>query len=345
MTSDLQFPLTAPARGGWCEVCPGVLWIRLPLPLRIDHVNVWALREQNGWTLVDTGMATAECIAAWEQLLDEALGGLPVLRVICTHRHADHVGLAGFLVRRFTCALWMTAREYDDCASAIAQAYNPPAAEVDFCRRAGWSAAALAAMPSEFGALNASISPLPSHFQPLSEGDWLQIGGVRWQVLIGQGHTAAHACLHCPQLGLFIAGDQVLPGMSSNVSVVSSEPDADAIEAWTMSLRHIRRHVPANTLVLPSHNDCFLGLHQRIDSQLERQRSRAARLLTALQRPSRAVDLFVCLFGREIADDDHRALPFATGESLANLNHLLAQGLIRREQDEQGAWWYCADPP
>ena len=341
-TDGLIYPLTTPALGATLEVQPGVLWIRMPLPFRLDHVNLWALRDRDGWTLVDTGVWTKQAMAVWEQLFDEVLGGLPVTRVICTHRHADHAGLAGWLVERFGCELWMPHIEYHACNAARLQGREAPEVELAFYRRAGWNDSALAYWRDNYGGISSMVHPLPERFRRIGDGDVLSIGEHDWQVIVGQGHTAEHACLYCAELGLFISGDQVLPLISSNVSVQAREPDGDPLGEWMVSMRRIRDRVSDRVLVLPSHNDCFRGLHARINDLVDSQQRLLERLHAELREPRRSVDIFECLFGRPIGMDDGIVLALATGESRANLNCLIAQGQVEIQRDANGVDWYRA---
>ncbi|MEO8081379.1 MAG: MBL fold metallo-hydrolase, partial [Caldimonas sp.] len=111
LESELDYPFgeTLPERGATVEVAPGVLWVRMGLPFALDHINVWLLRDegdpasgkQAGWSIVDTGIDDAATRAAWERVFATSLGGLPVVRVIVTHLHPDHIGLAHWLCERW----------------------------------------------------------------------------------------------------------------------------------------------------------------------------------------------------------------------------------------------------
>jgi glyoxylase-like metal-dependent hydrolase (beta-lactamase superfamily II) len=338
--AELEYPLTTPAPGEVLEVAPGVWWIRMPLPFRLDHVNLWALRDGEGWTLVDTGLLNAVVESTWVRLLDEALAGDPVLRVIATHMHADHVGMAGWLAERFGCELWMTAREHARCSAIIAPGQTLPQTTLDFYQAAGWTVAALENYRANHGLFGRMIHPLPPTFRPIAEGEHISIGPHTWTVIIGTGHSPEHACLYCPALQLFISGDQVLPRITSNVSVFPDDPNANPMQGWLSSLQKIKCQVPDSVLVLPAHNECFRGLHARLDQLRALQQELLATLLTSLDTPQRAVDVFPCLFRREINMGDGMLLSMATGESLANLNYLLHAGQIVKQADEDGVQWY-----
>ncbi|MBK6865273.1 MAG: MBL fold metallo-hydrolase [Ideonella sp.] len=344
----LDYPFAAPPeRGRTLEVAPGVRWIRLPLPFALNHINLWAIDDGAGWALVDTGTRTEETVAIWRELfVNHADDKRPLSRVFVTHMHPDHVGLAGWLTRKFGIRLWMSRLEYLSCRAMVSDTgREAPADAIAFYRRAGWSAEAIEAYMARFGNFGKLIHTLPDSYRRLSDREEITIGARRWRVIMGNGHSPEHACLHCAELGLLISGDQVLPRISSNVSVYPIEPDANPMQQWLDSLAMLRIEVPADTLVLPSHNEPFRGLHDRI-AALETGQQRALDRLrrTLAQAPRRAIDVFGALFARSVDPGNVPLLGMATGESIACLNYLLARGEVVREADAQGVDWYRAHP-
>jgi glyoxylase-like metal-dependent hydrolase (beta-lactamase superfamily II) len=219
-----------------------------------------------------------------------------------------------------------------------------PADAIEFYRRAGWAAPAIETYRTRFGNFGRHIHPLPDSFRRLHDGEEFAIGSHAWRVVVGSGHSPEHACLHCPGLEVLISGDQVLPRISSNVSVNPTEPDADPMSDWLASLAKLRREVPDDVLVLPAHNECFRGLHARIDALASGQERALQRLRKSLAEPKRAIDVFGALFARPISVDDVPLLGMATGESVACLNHLLHRGDAAREIDADGVAWYRVVP-
>lgn len=338
MNADsLTFPLgNAPQPGRAVEVAPGVLWLRMPLPMALDHINIWALAETEGWTIVDTGMQTAETSAAWQSAFVQALDHRPVKRVICTHMHPDHIGMAGWLTRRFDCPLWIPRLEYVTCRMLVADTCREaPADAIRFYHACGWNEEAIEDYKARFGGFGKGIHALPDSFHRVSDGDELRIGGRSWHAVIGRGHSPEHLCLHCPELQVLISGDQVLPRITSNVSVFPTEPDADPLADWIRSLAEVGRRIPDDVLVLPSHNEPFRGLHARLERLNSRHEEALERLLGALLEPKRVIDLFELMFRRPVKRD---LLMLATGETLAHLNYLRHRGLIARELSEGIAW-------
>ena len=327
-----EYPFQPPPEfGSAMEVAPGVLWLRMPLGPPLNWINLWAIEDADGWTVVDTGMATQESKAHWRALFAGALGGKPVRRVIVTHMHPDHIGLAGWLTRKFDCELWITRLEYVTCRMLVADTgRDAPEAGVDFYRAAGWAEDAIDKYVERFGGFGHMVSQLPDSFRRLEDGDALDIGGRSWTVVTGNGHSPDHACLWCEDLNLFISGDQVLPRISSNVSVFPTEPEADPLQDWLNSCARLKARIPAGVLVLPAHNEPFHGLHKRLDALIQGHERSLTRLAERLEKPHCVTELFTTLFARAIDAD---SLGMATGETLANLNCLMRRGLVERRRD------------
>lgn len=340
----LVYPFETPPEQGTgdaVEVAPGVLWLRQPLGGSLQFINVWALADGEGWAIVDTGLQTKETSQAWRAAFAGALGGRPITRVICTHLHPDHVGLAGWIVRKFDCRLWMTRLEYFQCRMLVADTgREAPEDGVRFFTAAGWDEDAIENYKARFGGFGKAIYALPDSYRRLSDGEDFDIGGRTWRVVTGQGHSPDHACLWCPELDLLISGDQVLPRISSNVSVFPTEPEADPLSDWLTSLAKVKAVVPDSVLVLPAHNDPFHGLHARIDHLINGHERGLSRLEKKIAEPKRVVDVFGALFARPIGSD---LLGMATGEALAHLNCLVRRGLAARRTDAQGVAWYQSE--
>ncbi len=341
----LDYPIAPPSDFGEpVVIAPGVVWLRLPLPFSLDHINIWALEEASGWAVVDSGTRTDGALATWRRIFAETSETRPLSRILATHMHPDHIGLAGWLTRKFKCPLWMTRTEYLNCRVLVSDTGKPaPPDAITFYHRAGWTEQNLEGYMARFGNFGQYIHPLPDSYHRLVDGQTLRIGQHDWQVIVGTGHSPEHACFYCPELKLLISGDQVLPKISSNVSVHPTEPEADPMEGWLDSLAKLKRLVPDEVLVLPSHNDAFRGLHARLDQLAASQRRALARLHARLAEPRRVIDVFEALFSRPISGKDAGTLGLATGESIACLNYLRHRGLASVSIDDDGIAWYRAE--
>ena len=352
----LDYPLgdTLPALGTTLEVGPGVRWLRMLLPFQLDHINLWLLRDEietddgpvAGWTIVDCGIDNPPTRAAWEQIFANELGGLPVLRVIVTHMHPDHMGLAHWLTERWAqggrdCRLWISATDYHVALLATTA-------------RTGFGGAATARFMAAHGLTDAGwleqisartnyyvgmVPKVPAHYQRLVDGDALTIGGRRWVCHVGHGHAPEHMSLHCPELNTLISGDMVLPRISTNVSVHETEPDSNPLTQYLDSIRRTRTAVPADALVLPSHGRPFKGLHTRIDQMITHHDERFAEVLTACaEAPQCAADLLMVLFKRRL---DLHQTTFALGESVAHLHALWHRGRLARRLGADGIYRFA----
>jgi glyoxylase-like metal-dependent hydrolase (beta-lactamase superfamily II) len=327
-----------PEIGQLLEIAPGIRWLRLPLPFMLAHINVWLLRDGKGWTLVDTGLFTSGTREAWRDVIERQLDGLPVNRIVVTHLHPDHVGCAGWLARKFGIGLWMTREEYLLCRILVADTGKPaPAAGIDFYRAAGFTDEALDRYQEHFGGFGRVVSPLPESYRRLTDGMTISIGGDDWEVIIGRGHSPEHACLLCRKRNILIAGDQVLPTISSNVSVYPTEPFANPLADWFESLDHLAQTLDPDVLVLPAHGRPFTGVHQRLAQLRDEHETGLEKLRGLCREPRRAVDVFQALFRSRI---DGRNLIMATGEALSHLHYLRELGEIQRDTDQNGVNWY-----
>ena len=315
-----------PAEGTTLEVAPGVRWVRMPLPFALKWINLWLLDDGDGWVVVDTGIPSSETKADWRRIFETDLVGKPVKRVIVTHMHPDHIGLAGWMTRKWSCDLWITRLEYVMCRMLVADTgREAPEAGVKFYRAAGWDQEDLDRYVERFGGFGKAVSQLPDSFHRLEDNQELVIGGRVWRIVTGSGHSPDHACLYCPDLNVMISGDQLLPRISSNVSVFPTEPDGNPLEDWLRSCAKLKAAIPDDALILPSHNEPFYGAHKRLDALVHGHELAMTRILDRLDEPKRVVDLFGAIFARPIGPD---ILGMATGEAFAHLNCLIGRGLV-----------------
>lgn len=305
----------------------------MPLPFALDHINLWVLQDGAGLTLIDSGLNTDITRSLWERLFQDSFAGRPVRRVIVTHFHPDHFGLAGWLVQRFGIELWTTEAEY--LAAKTVHAELPGhtrEAWIAFFARHGLDDARQQALRQQTHSYRGAVSEPPASFRRILDGDVIEIDARRWHVMVGYGHAPEHAALYCDELGILISGDMVLPKISTNVSVWASEPEGDPLALF---LRSVQRYagLPEETLILPSHGLPFYGLQQRAAALQEHHRLRLEEVLNACNRPVCAADVLPVLFRRQL--DTHQ-ISFAMGEAIAHLNYLLYQRRVVRDLDADG---------
>jgi glyoxylase-like metal-dependent hydrolase (beta-lactamase superfamily II) len=337
----LRFPFdTPPEPGAAVEVAEGILWLRLPLPMALDHVNVYALADADGWTLIDTGMNSRKTRDIWETALAGPLAGKTVARVLLTHHHPDHVGLVGWFQDRgaellTTRTAWLYARML-----TMDVQDRPSAESLQFYQRAGTSPEMLAKRANERPFNFADmVAPMPLGFTRVEEGETLTLGGRRWRVRLGQGHAPDHITLWSEVDELVIGGDQLLPGISPNIGVYPTEPEADPLTEWLEATTRFVPHAREDQLVLPGHKLPFTGLPFRLQQMAENHHQALERLLGHLHEPQTAAGCFPALYKRPIGEGEYG---LALVEAVAHLNCLLRRGQVCRSLRADGAWLWQA---
>ena len=346
--SRLHYPLgdQLPAGGRALEIAPGVRWVRMALPFALDHINLWLLRDtldgREGWTIVDCGITNDATRSQWEEVFANDLDGLPVLRVMVTHMHPDHIGLAHWLTERWStpehpCRLWISATDFNAArmASQSTTGFGGDAAAAFFGSHGLTDPDSLAKVRARSNYYAGMVPQVPKQYRRLMDGQVVRIGTHDWHCIAGYGHAPEHISQHCPDLGILISGDMLLPRISTNVSVYDLEPEADPLPLYLASIARLEA-LPAETLVLPSHGKPFTGLHARVDALRSHHEARLQEVLDACAaQPRHAADLLPVLFRRPL---DLHQTTFAMGEAIAHLHALWLDGRLRREADADGVW-------
>jgi len=347
---NINYPLedTLPELGHLQEVVDGVFWLRMPLPFALDHINLWLLRDcfegKEGWTIVDCGISSDTTKQAWETIFANCLDGLPIVRVLVTHMHPDHIGLAHWLCEKWQVPLWMSMTDF-----LMAKWLSSKEGGLNIGSVAGGGGSAdhfykhgltdeedLQKVRARADHYSSLVPKVPQRFRRVMNGEEVLIGHRLWQAISGYGHAPEHLSFACVQDQIMISGDMMLPRISTNISVYDAEPDADPLGLFLDSIAKFE-FLDKNTLVLPSHGKPFRGLHYRIGQLREHHEARLKETFEACQEPTTAKKLLPVLFHRKL--DTHQ-MTFAMGEAIAHLNYLWRRGIIKRQLDVHGVLWF-----
>ncbi|GHA14517.1 zinc metallohydrolase glyoxalase II family protein [Arenicella chitinivorans] len=340
---ELVYPFKkfwSPEPGELYEVAEGVFWLRMPLPIALDHINLWLLRDGDDWTIVDTGYDAESCKAVWHAVFEQVINPTRVTRIVVTHFHPDHIGLAAWLSQRCDCRIYITQGELGLYRKIHSRQQSRVRDMVHaYLQELGFDATAtdtyVPFFLSDPKPVNERVQP--SQCEILQEHDELQINGQVWRVICGNGHSPEHACLYNADQNLLIAGDQAIPRISSNVSVYPANRHADPLGDWISSCEKLRDTVPAETVILPSHQEPFIGIQTRMQQLINDHLSQLNQLRLAVQAPISAVQARNILFARKLNVVDTL---LATGETLAHLNYLLHRREIAAKTGADGVMLY-----
>ncbi|MEO7952502.1 MAG: MBL fold metallo-hydrolase [Polaromonas sp.] len=359
LEQQLDYPLTdtLPQVGTTLEVAPGIKWIRMALPFALDHINLWLLRDElddprqpgskiQGWSVVDCCISRAESKAQWETIFATQLEGLPVLRVIVTHMHPDHIGLASWICQRWStashvCRLWISATDHHAAllASQSTTGFGGESAARFFASHGMTDAQSLESIRGRSAYYPNLVPEVPASYCRLMDGLEFSIGGRSWRCISGYGHAPEHMALHCQEIGILISGDMVLPRISTNVSVYDMEPESNALTLFLASIGKFLP-LPVETLVLPSHGKPFRGLHTRLKQLHEHHRDRLEEVMQACRDgPCSAADILPIMFRRKL---DLHQTTFAMGEAVAHLHAPWFEGRLTRCLGEDGIYRFSA---
>ena len=228
-----------PRPGSTIEVAPGIHWIRMALPFALDHINLWLLRDEvdgpsgpvPGWTVVDCCISSDASKAQWESIFASVLQGLPILRVIVTHMHPDHIGLASWLCDRWDARLWISATDFNVAriASQGSTGFGGESAAHFFAQHGLTDPDAVAKIRGRSNYYPSMVPSVPVRFHRMMDGDRIRIGGHDWRCISGYGHAPEHIALFSESRGVLISGDMLLPRISTNVSVHDAEPESNPL--------------------------------------------------------------------------------------------------------------------
>jgi glyoxylase-like metal-dependent hydrolase (beta-lactamase superfamily II) len=335
---SLEYPFAAPKPDGELrDVAPGIKWLRMPMPFRLDHINIYLVRDGQGWLIVDTGLNTDETHAIWDGILAALPADEPITGVLCTHSHTDHAGALGWLVEKLRVPVYMSLGDYYSLrVSALDRTYDAWQ-HVEYYRRLGMPEGHMETLRQSMGSMQ-WYAAVPAAYRRLRHDAQLVFGDTTWRVVVGEGHAPEHASLYCEQLKVLICGDQLLPRISANVGVTATEPDANPLHLWLESLERIGQ-LPDDTLVLPSHDLPYYGLVSRAEQLRAHHAEQLENLLRlCAQQPGNVYELMQSMFPRRHGPLDDF---LAVGECMAHLAYLLDENKVVRTLREDGTYEYC----
>ena len=324
--------------GEFIEIAEGVLWLTMPLPFDLDHINLYLLKGEGGWVVLDTGIGTSTTKSLWLRIFEQL--NAPIVGVIVTHLHPDHVGLAGWIADTYNVPFYMTQTEYFT-ARAFSAGRNGATNERDiiYYQRAGLDDALIEKLTAGDGnGYSSVVSPLPISYIRLKDGMTLSLGKDEWRVIIGRGHSPEHACLFNERKNILISGDHILPIITPNIGAYSTEPDANTLDDYLSTLPQFKL-LPKDVTVLPAHKLPFVGLHERVDTLIEHHQEHLRALLEACERPQTVVALLPVMFKRKLSS---RNMVFAVAECLSHLNYLYNKGMLSRDVNDEGHYEFTA---
>ncbi|MCI2282082.1 MBL fold metallo-hydrolase [Colwellia sp. MSW7] len=337
--TDITYPFSKqPEFNVIQEISPRIYWLRLAMPFSLDHINLWLIEEDSDWTLIDTGPNTPSSKNSWLEIISSQLKNKPIGRVICTHAHPDHIGLVGRISKQQSAQLLMSKGEFEFYHQLFAKKVQAPFSQIEqFYQLGGAGDKEAQRYLKHIKIFSDLIYPVPSIYQQLKHEDCVTLGKYLWQVHVGTGHSPEHICLFCEKLNLFISGDQLLPTISSNVSVWPTRPDVNPMADFLSSCHYLNKTINNKTLVLPSHGLPFNGGNVRLNKLIEEMEKNINNLYDFCQQPRTVTDVLPILFKGKLNDSN---LMFAYGEALASLNYLCAQGKVEVIQGTNNIHFY-----
>ena len=320
------------------EITPGILWIRMPMPMALDHINIYAVDDGDSWVLIDTGLGDPVSIGTWETLLTTSLGGRSISRIIGTHFHPDHVGLAGWLQNKTGANLWMTQLEWLSARQAYLDVEDASSEHMTrFYRQLGLGADELRTYQELGNDFRSMVTPIPATYTRITPASRFTIGGRDWIPVFGSGHSPDHVTLYCAEDRIMLGGDMLLPRITPIIAVWWQEPEGDPLAGYLEFLGTLG-HIADDVLVLPAHNRPYRELRTRVTDLRDHHAERLEITYDACATPATGRDVMKALFTREL---DAFQTRFAIGETAAHINNLLHKGELTRDLDEAGRFRYA----
>tara|TARA_B100000959_G_scaffold197408_1_gene206502 strand:+ start:4098 stop:5135 length:1038 start_codon:yes stop_codon:yes gene_type:complete len=335
----LHYPLSKrPPDGETLEVAPDIYWLRMPLPIALNHINLWLLEGNEGWTIIDTGMATNESKTIWENLFEHSFKAKSLEKLVVTHMHLDHSGLAGWLADKWKIDPCFTEKEFlETLKISHGMDHKQREMSLDYYKKCGYDEESRQQFIERIEYRKSLATKLSNDFQHIKDQEVLQLSDGEWRIIVASGHSPEHACLYSETKNVFICGDILLPRITPNVSVNPTNPDSNPLGDWFDSLEKVKQSIPDDVLVLPSHGYPYQGAHKRIEAILRNHREKLEKIYSYTDDPKNVFELFPVLFESKI--NKHNQV-LAVGETMSHLNYLVAENRLVRSIDENGLYLF-----
>ena len=337
--SKLYYPFSKrPPDGDTLEVASSIYWLRMPLPIALNHINLWLLEGNEGWTIVDTGMVTDESKTIWSKLFENSFKAKPLEKLVVTHMHLDHSGLAGWLSNQWKVEPYFTEKEFLETVK-ISNGMDHEQREIslDYYKKCGYDKESLQHFIERIEYRKSLVSKLNKSFKHIKDQEMLNLSDGEWKIIVAKGHSPEHACLYSEKKNIFICGDILLPRITPNVSVNPANPDSNPLRDWLESLEKIKQSIPHDVLVLPSHGYPYQGAHRRIEAIVNNHHEKLERIYQYIDEPKSVTELFPVLFDSKI---NQHTLVLAVGETMSHLNYLVAENRLKKSIDEKGLYLF-----
>lgn len=333
LNPNLHYPFdSVPSKGEFLNVAPGVEWFRIPIPFELNHINLWLLEDKDGYTLVDTGINSSHSREIWKELLESHFAEKKLKRIVITHFHPDHFGLARWLQKKTGAGVYCSAETVERVEFLLERAESEGVdGRLKFYRDHHIDGELIFEEFLKGNLYRDIISGKPDSISILKDGEKIIVGEYEWSVIMAYGHAPGHITLHCEDLALLISGDQILPTITSNVSVHADLPEEDPLKAYLESLDCFKE-ISGDTLVLPSHGGVFKGIHTRIEELRVHHDVMLERVLKLCAVNQSITSLLPKIFRRKM-EGINQVLAF--GEALAHINYLCAMEQVSMVEDSE----------
>ena len=319
------------------EVAEGILWFRLPMPIALDHINIYLLDDGDSWVLIDTGLGDTRSIEIWTNILRKYLSKRPIQKIIVTHFHPDHVGLAGWLIERTDAEFWMTQIEWLSARQAYLTIDSAASDTMcAFYKKANLKLDLIEIYDDIGNDYRSMVTPIPPEYDRIEHSTSFKIGDRIWKPVFGSGHSPDHVSFYCEKDRIMLGGDMLLPRITPIIAVWWQEPNADPLKGYIEFLKNLGS-VGSDALILPAHNRPYKELQTRVADLISHHNERLEITYEACKNENSAEAIMQELFTRKLDPFQTR---FAIGETIAHINNLIKKGTLKRRLDDDGVYFY-----